>query len=135
MTTSERIKSAQLRVTKPRIRILDILEAHAMPMAHNEILVHVPDMDRVTLYRVLDALVEGRLVHRVQGTDGTWRFCAHEDDGRSCPGGHVHFLCETCGRMYCLTEHKIPHFDLPHDFVVSHKQMLILGTCHACHTS
>ena len=132
MNTGERLKAAHLRVTKMRIRILDILETHATPMAHTEILLQAPGMDRVTLYRVLDSLVEAGLVHRVQGTDGTWRFCAHDEDTEGCPGGHAHFLCETCGKMYCLTDQKIPHFNLPNDFTVTHKQMLLLGICKQC---
>lgn len=133
MKTNERLKAANLRVTKARIRILDILEARDMPMAHTEILNLAQDIDRVTLYRVLDSLVAASLVHKVQGTDGTWRFCAHEDDGQTCPGGHAHFLCEKCGQMFCLTDQKIPHFELPNAFTVSHKQVLILGLCDACH--
>ena len=134
MNTSERLKAAHIRVTKTRIRILDILETQAMPMAHTDILQQAPDMDRVTLYRVLDALVEAGLVHRVQGTDGTWRFCAHDASAQGCPGGHLHFLCEKCGRMFCITDQKIPHCHLPEGFTVSHKQMLILGICHQCNT-
>ncbi len=132
VTTAERLKAAHLRVTTARVSILELLEAQAVPMAHTEILSRVPDLDRVTLYRVLDALVEADLVHRVQGIDAVWRFCAHANDVTGCPGGHPHFMCERCGAMVCLTDQVLPHVDTPRGSVVSHKQMLLVGICETC---
>ena len=104
------------------------------PMSHLEILDKIKDvkLDRVTLYRILASLKDASLIHQVQGSDGTWRFCSHDEDSESCPGGHPHLLCESCGKMMCLTNCKMQHVDVPDDFMVTHKQMLILGICKDC---
>lgn len=90
------------------------------------------NIDRVTLYRVLNVLTEAKLIHQVQGTDGIWRYCYHETTSKSCPGGHPHLLCECCGEMRCLEAQELQHVNVPDGFVVSHKQMLIIGCCANC---
>ncbi len=132
MTTADRLKASKLRVTAPRIEILELLEAAGHPITHIELLSKAPALDRVTLYRVLDALVGVDLVHKVQGTDGAWRFCAHSSDMVGCPGGHPHLLCEKCGAMSCLMEQSLPHVDTPMGFTVTHKQLVIMGICASC---
>lgn len=133
MTTADRLKAAKLRITAPRIEILELLEEAEHPITHVDLLSKAPDLDRVTLYRVLDALVEAELVHKVQGTDGVWRFCAHPKERASdCPGGHPHILCKKCGEMVCLSDQALPHVDAPEGFLVTHKQMVILGVCKRC---
>ena len=72
------------------------------------------------------------LVHRVQGTDGAWRFCAHRPDQAGCPGNHPHFLCLQCGAMVCLTGQPLPHVDVPPGCSVSGKQFVVFGLCSAC---
>jgi len=132
MTTADRLKAAKLRVTAPRIEILELLESACHPITHVDLLAKAPELDRVTLYRVLDALVGADLVHKVQGTDGAWRFCAHQQNTAGCPGGHPHILCERCGAMACLTEQTLPHVETPAGFRVTHKQLVIMGICESC---
>lgn len=128
------LKQHGLRATRHRICVLSVLEKASVPMSHVALMQAIadPGFDRVTLYRVLNALKEVGLIHQVQGSDGVWRFCAHESDAGICPGGHPHLLCEVCGGMQCLTGQKLPHIEVPSDFEVHHKQMLITGVCHKC---
>ena len=129
-----RLREAGLRITKHRICVLAKLLTEARPISHLELLNLLADykFDRVTLYRILSTLKDAGLVHQVQGTDGIWRFCAHDEINGKCPGGHPHLLCEVCGQMICLSNQKMPHFEVPSDFKVTHKQMLILGICANC---
>ena len=134
----KRLKDLGLRATRHRIRVLAVLEEAGVPMSHVELLQKIQrdeaGFDRVTLYRVLSALKDAGLIHQVQGSDGVWRFCGHVQDEGSCPGGHPHLLCEVCGGMQCLTHQRVPHYDVPSDFEVKHKQMLLIGICGACRT-
>ena len=129
-----RLRDAGLRATKHRICVLAKLLEEARPISHLEILNLLSEykLDRVTVYRILAMIKDAGLVHQVQGTDGIWRFCAHDEVGGKCPGGHPHLLCEVCGQMICLSDQKMPHFEVPQDFKVTHKQMLILGICAKC---
>ncbi len=130
----DRLKRAKLRSTKHRICVLSALQDAHRPLSHPEIqqILSNIKLDRVTLYRILSSLTEASLVHQVQGIDGIWRFCSHDEDSSSCPGGHPHLLCESCGMMKCLTEYKLPHYEVPEDFRVMHKQMVITGICADC---
>ena len=129
-----RLRRASLRATPHRIRILSLLEQEARPLSHLEILQSITEfrLDRVTLYRILASLTEAGIVHQVQGTDGIWRFCAHDETDNQCPGGHPHLLCEKCGTMMCLNHTRMQHVDVPEDFEVHHKQLIIVGLCAKC---
>ena len=134
LSSEDRLKNANLRTTRHRVRVLDVLAHAGRPMSHLEILEILGDarLDRVTLYRILATLKDASLIHQVQGSDGIWRFCSHDENAPSCPGGHPHLQCECCGRMQCLTSCKMQHVDVPEDFKVTHKQMLIIGICSDC---
>ena len=65
------------RVTPARLRVYAALLDSAQALSHHELesaLGTVEPVDRVTLYRVLDWLVEQGLAHRVAGIDRVWRF-------------------------------------------------------------
>ena len=133
-SSAERLKKANLSATKHRVTVLNILMEAGRPLSHLEIQdkLEGTKIDRVTLYRILTLLKEASLIHQVQGNDGVWRFCSHDDESDHCPGGHPHFLCESCGKMICLTNSRMQHIQVPDGFAVTHKQMLILGVCDSC---
>ncbi len=131
---SDLLRAAGLRRTKARAAVLGLLRASRRPRSHQGILA-TPDaegLDRVTLYRTLAALERGGLVHRVQGTDGAWRFCFHAPERPGCPGDHPHFLCRRCGRMTCLHGQTLPWVAVPEGTVVEGKQLVVHGLCAGC---
>lgn len=133
MNAKEKLKAAHLRVTPNRVKILELIDHCDAPMSHFEILESLEKFDRVTLYRILDVLSDAGLIHKIQATDGAWRFCRNDlNAAKHCPGGHPHLLCESCGKMTCLNSIPLPHVDIAPDFHVSHKQFLIIGLCHNC---
>ena len=77
-------------------------------MTHQEILSAVAPigLNRVTVYRALDAFFEAGIIHRVEMGDRVWRFalCLHED-ASFC---HPHFACRACGRVECLDSIRLP---------------------------
>ena len=128
----DRIAGAGLRRTRDRVQVQALLLEASRPLTHQELSRRLPDMDRVTLYRVLDALEGGGLVHRIQGMDGSWRYRTHGEETAGCPGGHPHFLCLRCGRMFCLTDQALPRVEVPEGAVVQKKQFVATGFCTAC---
>lgn len=61
-------------------------------------------MNKVTLYRILDLLVENRVAFRHSAGDGTMRYCL----GRSQSGPtHIHFYCRSCNAMECLSRDEV----------------------------
>ena len=66
---AERLRTADLRVTRPRIAVLEAVHAH--PHADTETIfssvrVGLPDVSRQAVYDVLNALTAVGLVRRIQ---------------------------------------------------------------------
>lgn len=130
----ERLRTAGLRRTPARLAVFARIESLARPVSHAELL-GIPDLaevDDITLYRTLAALVEAGLVHRVHGIDGVWRFGAQPQGREGCPGNHAHFLCTSCGSMACLLQQPMPRVDVPGGAVVHGRHFLLHGRCAEC---
>jgi len=72
-----RLRGLGSRVTEPRVRVLAVLMQGADPLSHQAVCDALPDdsgIDRVTVYRVLDWLVAGGIVHKTAGADRVFRF-------------------------------------------------------------
>ena len=128
----EALRRAGLRRTPFREALLGLLRRAEGPLSHGELLARMPCGDRVTLYRALEALERSGVVHRIQGTDGVWRFRAHAAEAPRCPGGHPHFLCTACGRMWCLEGQPWPTVTVPPGARVTDKQLVVSGICALC---
>jgi Fur family ferric uptake transcriptional regulator/Fur family zinc uptake transcriptional regulator len=128
------LRTAGLKSTSARERVLEVLDLLSVPIAHAELSKQLVELDEVTLYRTLSTLAEARLIHRVYGLDGVWRYCI-QPKHPGCPGNHAHFLCSHCGNMRCLLEQPIPRIDVPAGYEVVGRQLLIHGRCLECRTS
>ncbi|MEQ1570035.1 MAG: transcriptional repressor [Myxococcota bacterium] len=126
------LREAGLRATVPRLRVLGALLDRNRPSTHADLTAELPDLDPVTLYRVLDSLWTARLVHRVQGLDGAWRYCPHPARKVGGPGNHVHFYCMECGALTCLDDQPMPRVTPPAGATVELRQFLACGRCATC---
>lgn len=102
------LRSVGLSPTPRRERVLEIIGNHQGVLRASEILAVVRkriSIDRVTLYRILDLLVEKRLVQRLSAGDRTFRYGLA---GTSRHPDHAHFHCVRCGLMECLDPGSVP---------------------------
>lgn len=128
---AEQIRRTGARATPARIRVLHVLRVAPTALTHNEIeqSLGVPAMDRVTLYRVLDWLVESGLAHKSADAHRVFRFSlASEGEHVS----HVHFRCEQCGGVFCLEASPPPAPALPAGFLLTHMDFDLRGRCAQC---
>ena len=90
-----RIRNAQMRITKPRIAIIESLLQHAGPVSieriHQDIGTKVCDL--VTVYRCLSAFENLGLVRRSYLHNGTCLYEVTLGNPR-----HYHIVCKTCGQ-------------------------------------
>lgn len=133
-STTEALILSRGRSTPARVRVLDCLLRATNALTHGELeerLARDGTLDRVTLYRVLDWLVEQGLAHKIAGEDRVWRFNAV---GRE-EHGHAHFRCTRCGQVFCLDGLR-PSFALalPPGYVFGSAELTIQGLCPACNT-
>lgn len=128
------LKAARGRLTPARLAVLEILLGSAAALSHHEIEDAIEqrglDVDRVTLYRVLDWLVERNLAHRIAAEDRIWRFNAVE---HVQGGDHAHFHCTRCGQIVCLDgPDSSASFLLPNGYQRERTEITIHGRCPRC---
>lgn len=129
------IRAAGVKVTRGRVRVLDVLQAARQPLCHGEIEALLGGdgasaLDRVTLYRILDSLVACGLALKATDTRGVFRFSA--PSARREHTGHVHFRCTDCGAVFCLEAAPPPPPKLPRGFRLAAMELDVRGTCRAC---
>ena len=129
-TTSDLLRDAGVKVTPGRVRVLDALLATIQPMSHADLEALLLDADRVTLYRVLDSLVNCGLALKAIDPRGVFRFSASKVGQEH--GGHIHFRCTGCGGVFCLKTAPPPSPKLPRGFRLDTVELDISGTCRSC---
>ena len=135
LAITERARSALRatgeRVTPARLRVYVALLDSARALSHHELEAALgtgTPVDRVTLYRVLDWLVEQGFAHRVAGLDRVWRFSiAHESHA-----SRAHFQCNRCGKVICLGEAATNRVPLPRGFRSEAVELTVKGRCAEC---
>jgi Fur family ferric uptake transcriptional regulator len=102
----ERIRTAGLRVTAPRVAVLQRLHGATSPSSHADLVDALAPQgwDRATLFRILNDLADAGLVHRVDVGDHVWRFELCAEETPHAGGEHPHFVCNECGDVVCLPD-------------------------------
>lgn len=128
------IRSTGARVTSSRVRVLSLLQSAHSPLTHGDIEEQLrrdayPEIDRVTLYRVLDWLAEVELVHKAPDARGIFCFTVAQPNIEH--SRHLHFRCTDCGGVFCL-DAPPPSPTLPQGFRLAGVETDIHGECPAC---
>jgi Fur family ferric uptake transcriptional regulator len=136
------VRDAGARVTPARVRVLAELLESDEALTHQAMRRRVeaadagPVLDRVTVYRVLDWLVDSGLAHRVAGPDRVYRFGARGEGPGSAV--HGHFRCTACDRMFCMRDGSAMgrwvRAMLPAGCTGEEIELTVSGCCAACAT-
>lgn len=130
------LKSANLSVTVSRKKILSLFLATDGALSHADIEQEADEkMDRITIYRTLQAFVQKGIIHIIPTTDNSIRYALCKDE---CSEGHhhdqhVHFVCSECHTTYCLEHTNVPHVKLPSGFTEAQTEVIVNGLCARCH--
>jgi Fur family transcriptional regulator, ferric uptake regulator len=125
-----------LRLTPVRRAVLAALAGRGYALTSAEIEAELdPGTDRITLYRTLKSFEQSGLIHRVIDDTDVLRYaaCSIECSAEAHFDNHVHFKCGTCAHTYCLHQVAIPTVALPGGFLAEKRDLLLTGTCQACH--
>lgn len=129
----EQVRAAGLRVTQPRLAVLDALTTH--PHSDTGTVIDVvrgelPSVSHQTVYDCLAALTDAGLVRRIQPAGSTARYEIRVGDN------HHHIVCRSCGAVVdvpcavgdtpCLTAVE------DHGFVVDEAEVIYWGICPDC---
>lgn len=132
----ERIRTAGLRSTAPRVAVLRELQAARAPLSHAELVEALghEGYDRVTIYRNLTDLTEAGLVARADLGDHVWRFELKREGGPHA-GSHPHFTCTECGAVTCLPEEVVKVASArgaPKSVAARKVEIQLRGLCDRC---
>ncbi len=99
----ELLTSANLEASTNRVRILEVIGNNGYPLSASDIftmLERTSSINRVTVYRILDLLVDTGVIERIS-TGGRAFYYGLAPNEHHAP--HPHFYCKRCGRMDCLS--------------------------------
>ena len=129
------LRGASLRVTRPRVAVLEAVHQH--PHADTDAVIQAVRRDQSNVshqavYDVLRALTDAGLLRRIQPAGATARYEARVGDN------HHHVVCRSCGSIAdvdCAVGHSpcLTASD-DHGFVVEEAEVVYWGTCPACAT-
>jgi Fur family transcriptional regulator, stress-responsive regulator len=133
---AEQLRTADLRVTRPRIAVLEAVQVH--PHADTETIfsavrTDLPEVSRQAVYDVLAALTTVGLVRRIQPSGHVARYESRVGDN------HHHIVCRTCGVIAdvdcavgeapCLTASD------DNGFALDEAEVIYWGLCQDCSAS
>jgi Fur family ferric uptake transcriptional regulator len=85
-----------------RVRVLEVIGGNSSPLSAQDIyttLTRTSNINRVTVYRILDALVKKGLVERLSGGGRSLVYGLAPNENHPA---HPHFHCRSCGALQCL---------------------------------
>ncbi len=94
---------ANLKATTNRVRVLEVVGNNRFPLSAGDIykiLERSSTINRVTVYRILDLLVEHDVVERISTGGRAFYYGLAPNDYHK---PHPHFYCTSCGQMDCLS--------------------------------
>ncbi len=132
---ADRLRSAELRVTRPRVAVLEAVEArpHAdTDSVFGAVRAVLPEVSRQAVYDVLAALTASGLLRRIQPSGSVARYESRVGDN------HHHMVCRSCGAISdidcsvgaapCLAP------AAEHGFLVDEAEVIYWGHCPDCST-
>ena len=122
-----------MRNTAANKKILELLNNSNQALSQSDIQALLPEnfCDRVTIYRVLDRLVDEGLAHKVVNLDGVICYANCQNCTNNHHHNHLHFNCEKCNTITCLEDVE-PTFSLPTDYQMNKTSFVVSGLCPKC---
>lgn len=127
---------AKRRNTKTKEMVKDVLEQATTALSHEDIEQALGgQVDRVTIYRILQSFEDDGFVHKIADESGKWHYaqchaCSHDDH----KDDHIHFQCTKCHTISCL-DTPIQEPSLPKGYSIEDASYLISGCCPTCQTT
>jgi Fur family transcriptional regulator, stress-responsive regulator len=127
------LRSAQLRVTRPRIAVLGAVHEHPHADTNSiidEVRQQLGEVSHQAVYDVLQALTGAGLLRRIQPSGSLARYEARVADN------HHHIVCRSCGAVAdvdcsvglapCLTPSEA------HGYAIDEAEVIYWGLCPSC---
>jgi Fur family ferric uptake transcriptional regulator len=130
------LEESGLGPTPNRQRVLEVIGNNNGPLSAQQIfdtLSRTDNINRVTVYRILDLLVEKGLVDRISGGGRSFVYGLAPNENHPA---HPHFYCKSCGNLECLNPQSlnVDLQDMQRTFpgVIENVEVRVDGVCKNC---
>jgi Fur family ferric uptake transcriptional regulator len=131
----KKLESRKIKPTAMRQLVFKVLSEQLSAISLPELEQKCDTADKATLYRTLKTFEENQLIHSIEDGSGSTRYALCEDFCTCEPEDlHVHFLCNKCGKTYCLKDSPFPQPKLPEGYEFSNANFVAKGICPNCKT-
>ena len=120
------------RNTISKEAVLAVLTSRRRALSQDAIVKQLDiEVDRATVYRILNRFCEDGIVHKIVADDGKQYFavCVQCDD-MIIPANHFHFRCNQCETIECLPT--LVEFTVPEKYTVQEMNCVLIGVCKDC---
>jgi Fur family ferric uptake transcriptional regulator len=120
------------RNTPAKKKILELFGSSGSALSQDRIEAALNgEMDRVTIYRVLNRFCEDGITHRIVSDEGKYYFalchgCSHDKHAHD----HYHFRCLDCHTVECLKERVV--VNVPEGYRIATINSWVTGYCCNC---
>lgn len=130
------LESCNLSSTPNRLKVLEIIGNNNSPLCAQDIfetLIRTEDINRVTVYRILDLLVEKGVIDRISSGGRSFHYGLAPNKNHP---SHPHFYCKNCGNLECMNPQGI-HLEVEEILrtfpgVIEKIEVRMDGICKTC---
>ena len=121
-----------VRNTAAKTEIQELITGSPIALSHSEIQKSLLGLcDRVTIYRVLERLLDEGVIHKIINVDGVVKYASCHSCSEKHHHHHIHFSCQKCKAVTCIDDVE-PTFKLPKNYKVSETNFMLSGLCPQC---
>jgi len=130
------LEASGLGHTPNRQHVLEVIGNNSSPLSAQQIfdtLSRTDNINRVTVYRILELLVDKGLVDRINGGGRSFVYGLAPNENHPA---HPHFYCKSCGNLECLNPQSL-NVDLQHmqrtfAGLIENVEVRVDGVCKNC---
>ncbi len=132
----EMMKEKGITPTTKRLNVMEVIGTNPSPLSAEDIyqiLQRTHDINKVTVYRILDVLSSNHILEKLSAGDSSFRYgiAPNENHHR-----HAHFYCKICGRMECLNPNSVQvdydSLNRVYSGIIERMEIRFDGTCKNC---
>jgi len=130
------LKDHALRITDCRMDVLELFLKSSYALSSHYLENQLANYDRVTLYRTLNAFISKGILHKIPDDSGVARYgiCHDTCTPEAHNHDHIHFKCDNCNSIKCLSSVHVPPVDIP-GIHINSANLIVNGMCDQCQST
>jgi len=127
------LKDRQIKATSKRMEVLTLIANYNSAIPYSSLQKSLQGFDRVTLYRTLNTLLDGGVIHKASvSTDEVYyAMCRHYCTSEKHHHKHIHFKCTACKSVSCVETTSPISIEVP-NASVQEIEIEVKGICETC---